>query len=360
MFQFYKKLSGHFKQILSILIVFLLFNPIVAQSGINSDLITEYVERIKKSYNLPGVAVSITDLDSIIYLETFGKISPNEQFLIGSCSKSFTALLILKLQHKNLLDIDDPVVQYLSWFQYKDKSVSDKIVIKDLLQQTSGIPSILGRITIDEDNEGSTKNEVASLLAKVATDSGEHNFEYSNINYRLLGFIIEQVTGREFGDVLNSELLVPLQLKTTTGFVLKKDDKNFPKSYDYFLYYPIIPYISQYEKDRIPAGYIASTVSDMGSYLRELMKSYTNDSSLLIDQNTTHSLFEPNPNNKSDYGLGWFIANWQDNKVIWHTGLVEGFNTAMIILPEEEKAIFAAANVSELTAFEIAAGIFHI
>jgi hypothetical protein len=98
----------------------------------------------------------------------------------------------------------------------------------------------------------------------------------------------------------------------------------------------------------------------MGKYLRELLKSYTSGSSLFIDQYSTSTLFKPNPKNAPYYGLGWFINNWQETAVIYHTGLVEGFNTAMIILPEKKKAIFVAANISELTAFEIAAGIFHI
>jgi len=309
---------------------------------------------------MPGVAVSITDLNSTIYLEHFGKINPNEQLLIGSCSKSLTALLILKLQQKKLLNIDEPVVKYLSWFQYKDKNVSDKIVLRNLLQQTSGIPSILGRITIEEDKNGSTQKKVESLLKQIETDSTEHQFEYSNINYRLLGFIIEKVSGQEFGEVLKEELLIPLDMETTTGFVMNKNSESFPRSYDYFLYYPVIPYVSEYDKDRVPAGYIASTASEMGKYLRELMKSYTNGSSSLIDQNTAKTLFKPNPKNAPNYGLGWFINNWQDTEVIYHTGLAEGFNTAMIILPEKEKAIFVAANISESSALEIAAGIFHI
>ena len=86
------------------------------------------------------------------------------------------------------------------------------------------------------------------------TDSIEHQFEYSNINYRLLGFIIEKVMGQEFGGVLREELLIPLGMESTTGFVMDKNSESFPRSYDYFLYYPVIPYVSEYNKDRVPAG----------------------------------------------------------------------------------------------------------
>lgn len=348
------------KRLMFILIVYAAMSPVFAQSEIDSDRISLYIEHIKKSYNIPGITVSVTGLDSTIYLEHFGKINPDEQILIGSCSKSFTALLILKLQQKGLLNINDPVVKYLNWFQYANKSTSDKIVIKDLLQHTSGIPAIYGRISIEEDSEGSTKNVIESLLNSIEFESPSNNYEYSNINYRLLGFIIEQVTRSKFGEVLNNELLIPFHLRNTSGFVLNKDNESFPRSYNYLLYYPIIPFVSTYNKDEIPAGYIASTASDMAIYLRELMKSYTHNPSLLIEEDTVDSLFTPNGKNQSKYGFGWFISEFQNTEVIYHAGLVEGFNTCMIILPEKEKAIFVAVNSGIEPAFEIAAGIFHI
>lgn len=315
---------------------------------------------VKDSYNLPGVAVSITDIDSTLYLEHFGKINGKEQLLIGSCSKSFTALLILKLQQKGLLNIDDPVVKYLSWFEYADKSQSDKVRIKDLLHQTSGIPSIMGRITIKEDSAGSTQKEVESMLSELSFESFQKEYQYSNINYRLLGFIVEQVSGSQYGEVLKKEILQPIGLAHTSGSVLDPESKGFPNSYNYFLYYPVIPYESSYYKDQIPEGHIASNAQDMSIYLREHLKGYLNDSGKVIDQKLSNSLFTPNSEPSSNYGQGWFVSNRENKKIVYHTGLTEGFNTCMIIEPDTETAIFVAINSGVDTAFEIASGISNI
>ncbi|WKK67546.1 serine hydrolase domain-containing protein [Lutimonas zeaxanthinifaciens] len=315
---------------------------------------------IKDSYNLPGVAVSITDIHSTLYSNYFGKINSSEQVLIGSCSKSFTALLILKLQEKGLLNINDPVVKYLNWFQYADKGVSDIITIKDLLHHASGIPSILGRITIEEDSTGSTQKEVELMLSELSLDSSQFEYQYSNINYRLLGYIVEEVTGSQYGANLKKEILQPLELNHTSGFVLDPERKGFPGSYNYFLYYPIIPYTSSYYRDQIPEGHIASNAHDMAIYLREHLKGYTNDSSKFIDQNLATSLFTTKNKTESGYGMGWFINKRQDQLVLYHTGLTEGFNTCMILDPETETAIFVAINSGVDTAFEIASGISNI
>lgn len=341
------------------LVFFVLFSS-KAQSKIDSNRISEYVEQIKNDFNLPGVTVSITDLDSTLYLKHFGKINSNEQILIGSCSKSFTALLVLKLQEKNLLNVRDPVVKHLSWFQYADKNISDQVELLDLIHQTSGIPSIMGRIAVEEDESGSTEKEVDRMLSTLKVQSIPGEYEYSNINYRLLGFIIEKVTGKMYGQALKDEILKPLNLYNTSGFVLEEQYENFPMSYNYFLYYPVIPFVSTYTEDQIPAGHISSTAHDMAIYLRDLSKSYTQNSGVLIDKESAQTLFAPDTRIPSKYAFGWFIQNWQNTEVIFHTGLTEGFNTCMIILSEERKAIFVGINSSVDQAFQIAYGIFHL
>ena len=349
-----------FHRTLYLLFFILSFVPLWSQSKIDSDKVTDYLQGIKKSHKLPGITVSITDVDSTLYLEHFGKIEGSEQVLIGSCSKSFTALLTLKLQQKGLLDINDPVVQHLNWFHYADKSISDKILIKDLLYQTSGIPSIMGRITIEADSSGSTQKKVASLLSDLSVQTSQNEFQYSNINYRLLGYIVEQVTRGNYGDVLKNEVLRPLGLNHTSGFVLRPESQGFPRSYNYFLYYPIIPFTSTYYKDQIPEGHIASNAHDMAIYLREHLKGFENESSKVINQNLAHALFTPKMKAEAGYGMGWFINKRQDKSLVYHTGLTEGFNTCMIIDPEKKTAIFVAINSGVDTAFEIASGISSI
>ncbi len=282
------------------LIFLLTFNFVFCQnSGINripSAEITRYVQKVKQAYHLPGIVVAITDADGINYIEEFGSVEKEERFLIGSCSKSFTALLILKLQERGLLNIDDPVTRHLNWF------------------------------------------------------------EYSNINYRLLGYIIEDKTNKSFGEVLKSEITKPLQMDNTSGFATN----DIVQGYQYFLFYSILPKKMNYHQDNIPEAYISSTALDMSKYLRALMNSYKGQENAIIDTKITNKLFEPNYQNNSNYGLGWEASNYEGHKIIHHDGAVQSFQSYMLIVPELNKSIVILTNTYGADVSEIGLGIVNI
>lgn len=168
--------------------------------------ISEYVQSVKDDYNLPGIVVAITNGNETEYIESFGNVSKDDSFIIGSNSKAFTALIILKLQEQGLLNINDPVVKYLDWFQYENKRVSDKITLQDLLHHTSGLSTKMGRDFLKKDVEN-VENKIAEKLKTVKTGNYPiRDFEYSNTNYQLLGYIIEKVTGQDYSSVLKSEI----------------------------------------------------------------------------------------------------------------------------------------------------------
>ncbi len=101
-------------------------------AALESDKINRYIETVKNEYNIPGIVVAISNENGITYFESFGDVSKSDLFQIGSLSKSFTGLLILKLHEQGLVHLDDPVVKYLDWFEYKNKAISDKITIRNL------------------------------------------------------------------------------------------------------------------------------------------------------------------------------------------------------------------------------------
>ena len=176
--------------------------------------ITEFVENKKAFYNSPSIAVAITDQHNTIYLKHFGDAQKGDKYLIGSNSKSFTALLTLLLQEKGKLSIDDPVNKYLDWFEYKNKNISDKITLKNLLQHTSGISTSIGETFIENDTDFNYKNYYAQILKMLEPqDLSEQPYMYSNANYRLLGFVIEHVTGMKFEDCLSTYITKPMNLK---------------------------------------------------------------------------------------------------------------------------------------------------
>lgn len=343
----------------SLILSLIITNSIAFSQGsasFESDKISEYIENVKKEYNIPGIVVAISDENGVMYLENFGNVAKDDLFQIGSLSKSFTGLLTLKLHEKGLLNLDDPVVKYLDWFEYKDKTVSDKITIKNLLYHTSGLTTKMGTECLKKENENN-QTDLSNRLKLFELEANDPSiFRYSNLNYKFLGYIIESATKDSYGNVLNEEITKPLSMSNTTGYVTD----NFVQGFQYFLYYPIVPISINYHKDDIPAGYIGSTAVDMSNYLTELMNSYNGKENTFISKKTALALFEPDPSKKSLYAMGWVIMDRANTKTFFHDGATESFSTHMTIVPEINKNIVVLTNAFGHNTIEIGQGILDI
>ena len=162
--------------------------------------------------------------NQIIYESAFGlanrewdiKNETDSKFLIGSLSKSFTALMTLILVDKGLIDLNGTIGDYISDY----KSIAkDKVTVYQLLTHTSGLPD-LGQL-----NDFSKKRirwiynsdqyiELINELDSIYTPN--EGFKYNNLGYNLLALICEKVTGIEFGELLNENIFAPLGMNNTS------------------------------------------------------------------------------------------------------------------------------------------------
>ena len=116
--------------------------------------IDAYMKERMQALKIPGAALAIVQGDQIEYSQGYGvadstgrAVTPQTPFLLGSLSKSFTALAIMQLAEDNKLELDAPVQKYLPWFQIADKKASSEITVRQLINQTSGFSEIDGRKT---------------------------------------------------------------------------------------------------------------------------------------------------------------------------------------------------------------------
>src|SRR5437870_6324200 len=122
--------------------------------------IDAYVSAQMQADHIPGVALGLVHNDQIVHLRGFGSadstgraVTPHTPFLLASVSKSFTALAIMQLVEAGKVELDAPVQRYLSWFRVADSTASARITVRQLLNQTSGIPetnSATGSTTVEQ------------------------------------------------------------------------------------------------------------------------------------------------------------------------------------------------------------------
>ena len=109
--------------------------------------VDDYITARMETAHIPGLSVAIVQGDQIVYLKGYGQadpsgrpVTPQTPFIIGSISKTFTALAVMQLVESGKVDLDAPVQRYLPWFRVADPEASAQITVRNLLNHTSGLP----------------------------------------------------------------------------------------------------------------------------------------------------------------------------------------------------------------------------
>lgn len=258
---------------------------------------------------------------------------PLTEFRIGSVSKPFTAILILKLQEKGLLSIQDPVSKYLP-----DYPKGDVILLEHLLSHTSGVKSLSSMKQYYAEWIGQPSTlplTISRFRDEPLRFAPGTQYEYSNSNYILLSYIAEKVSGTAFEALLQQYITGPLKL-AQTGM-----DRNHRPSAQKALGYQSSP-----EADYAPArfndmsimsgaGSLYSTARDLYRFDRAL---YTNQ---FLSAASKEQLFAVRKNN---YALGWEVDSLFGRLCISHAGSIDGFLANLVRFPEQDVCIVFLSN----------------
>ncbi|WP_126654057.1 serine hydrolase [Chryseobacterium aureum] len=268
-----------------------------------------------------------------------GKKIPNQDksvYQIASLTKSFTALVIVKLNEEGKLTFKDPISKFIP-----DYPRGNEITIEHLLTHTSGIYEVLRNTTyfnMLHTGKSIAKSKALSFFKNEPLDfEPGSQFSYTNSGYIVLGMIIEKITGLSYENAVRKNILEPLKM-THTGFdysALKSPYKTVPYSY-----------ISKTKQERTqvwnstltgPAGQIYSTVEDLYRYYMG-MRDYKIVSKEAFKKATTPYL--------SGYGYGWFIDDLYGKKLINHGGNIEGSTSYFAMLPDDDLCIILLNNIT--------------
>jgi CubicO group peptidase (beta-lactamase class C family) len=171
---------------------------------------------------VPGLALGIVEGDRIIYVRGFGTaddsgndVTPQTPFIIGSVSKSLTALAVMQLVEANKIELDAGVQRYLPWFGVADKQASAEITVRDLLNHTSGLSTKTGRSFEGDSFTSDTALEqaVRKLKSAALTAPVGSKYQYSTVNYSVLGLIVQTVAGQPYERYVQTRIFDPLQMR---------------------------------------------------------------------------------------------------------------------------------------------------
>lgn len=339
--------------------------------------IDNYVERERQASGIPGIALAIVHPDQTVHLRGFGHdgrgkpVSADTPFPIGSLSKSFTALLVRQAIESGRLAADAPVQRYLPWFRVADAQASARITPRHLLNQTSGLSRADGMAPLLQGSMASTE-ELARGLSTVslAHPVGER-FEYSNLNFVVLGALLQAVTGQSWQESIDGRVLLPLAM--SHSFTDRDAARQAGMTAVHRMWFGV-PIAQQLV---LPPGYAAagglvSSASDLARYLQMLLAGGVAPGGRVLSEEGVMQLLAPaSPPGHSTllsadfafrYGEGWFVGPFGvANGARWHLGNLASFAAWMVLLPETRQAVVVLINAnSELPINEVNAVISRV
>ena len=259
--------------------------------------------------------------------------APDVKFRLGSLTKQFTATLVLLLEQDGKLRIDDPVNKYLP----NTPKAWEKITLANLLGHTSGIPDFTQAKEFDvwRMSPHTHEEELAFFRDKPLDFEPGSRFAYSNSNYEVLGVVSEQVSGRQYADLLRERICDPLGMKDTG---LDTDELILPRRAQGYMQGKDALVPARSESMTVPwaAGSLYSTTGDLLKWERGLF------GGKVLSPESLRKMTTPG---KGDYGLGLFIDVKNGVRSISHGGGIEGFNTGLKYVPERRLTIVILSNV---------------
>jgi D-alanyl-D-alanine carboxypeptidase len=282
-------------------------------------------------------SIAISENGKTIYTKSIGyddiasskKSSINTKYRIGSISKMFTASMIFKAVEEKKIDLNQTIDKY-----FPTVKNAKNITISNLLNHRSGIHDF----TNDDDylKWNTVYQSRAKMIEKIA--GGNSTFEpntkgqYSNSNYVLLSFILEDVYKKSYGDVLNQQIIKPLKLKNTYlgGKINLENNDCFSYTFD-----------GKWNKENetdisIPlgAGGIVSNPTDLNLFIENLFAGKIVSIEHLNEMKTL----------KDKFGMGIFEFPYFEQKSYGHTGGIDGFRSVLSYFPNEKLALAITSN----------------
>ena len=271
-------------------------------------------------------------------------VDADTPFVLGSISKSFTALAVMQLTDRGDVSLEAPVRRYIPDFRTADPAAV--ITVRQLLEQTSGLPTSAGSDVIANPDRLSLSERVHDAAnVHLATGPGEA-FHYCNLNYAILGFIVERVSGQSFGDYVTTNIFKPLAMTHSHASIPAARAAGMPDGSTVW-FGATVHQSTPNAVGALPDGYLTSTANDMAHYLQMQLGDGSYQGTRIVsaarlrDMHTAATTTPPDAAAESttSYGFGWGIGKLDGHLLLAHDGDTTGYHANMALLPETGQAI---------------------
>ncbi|HKY26739.1 MAG TPA: serine hydrolase domain-containing protein [Pyrinomonadaceae bacterium] len=318
--------------------------------------------------DLPAIAIVVIKDDKPIFLRAYGmadkeagiKADTDTLFYTGSSTKSFTALAAAMMDQEGKIKFSDPVTKYTSGIRFKNE-IPDKITIQNLLTHTSGLRNValINRLAFTGQID---QRELDHVLAEGTTfnDANFGKYAYTNLGYNIYGLALHYHLNKKWQDLLQERIFAPAGLKHTTAYVSKARTKKYKIAAPYVIDTDaadagkmVRSRLDKTDENMQSAGGIFMSISDLGRWLNLNMNGGKLGGKQVIPADlfrnvhtgyTKSTRNEPPFSGDGEYGLGWQIGKYRNEKVIYHHGGYPGYRSHVSFMPDKKIAVGVLVN----------------
>ena len=325
--------------------------------------ISPFIQKEMEKHNVQGLTIALVDDQQIIWAQGFGyadvskgiRATPETVYPTGSIAKLFTIIAALQLSEKGKIGLDQPLQTYLPEFSIKTRFPDGgPITPRTIMTHHSGLPSdrlkgIMSRNPIP------LTSVVKEIKDEYVAYPPNFIFSYSNLAMRLLGYLVEKVSGQAFASYMDESVLKPIGMANASFRAtpeiqpfLSKGYKDGKETKDFLLH--DLP---------SPEGPLYASAIDLCHFIQMIFANGKAGGRTILKPETLAEMLRPQNNGVPldlDFriGLGWFLNDFNIKNagfVASHGGASSLFFSQLIILPERKLGVVVLANSS--TALEV-------
>jgi CubicO group peptidase (beta-lactamase class C family) len=325
---------------------------------------------------IPGISAAVVFDQEVVWQGGFGfadlerrtPATPTTLYSICSISKLFTSIALMQLRDQGKVRLDDPVSKHLHWFKIKNPSPeAGEVTVEGILTHAAGLPREAAYPYWSAPSfEFPTREQIiGAVSSQEMLYRPETYFQYSNLGLTLAGEIVAAASGRGYGDYVRANLLEPLGLKDThPEMPASERGRRLATGYG--------PWGREGERRALPffetkgiapaAGY-ASTALDLARFASWQLRLLRKGGSEVLAANTLremHRVHFMDPDWETTWGLGFQVWRNDNRTFVGHGGSCPGYQTQLLLKPDEKVATIAMANAIDVNASGLALRAFDL
>ena len=307
----------------------------------DAEVLDAFIRDQVERFRLPGAALTIVRGDSMVFSRGYGEgIAAGRPHYIGSLSKVFTATAVMQLVEAGKVKLADPVAVWLPEITFEGPE-AERLNVEQLLRHSSGLIRKQGFTPLPDLEQLQEQGFRLRLYFPPGTQE-----TYSNLNYQLLGLIIERAAQQSYAGYIHEQVFAPLEMNRSFAGSAGAMGSNPAQGYRFWFGFPFEAGPENYLETAVPSGFLISCTEDVGHFLTAQLQYGRYGSQQLLTPESIAYMHEAGSGQNGGRGIGWNPGDWNGSPVWQHSGATATSYAYMAVLPEKNTGFIFMTNIN--------------